>query len=508
MIESDKYLRLLYIVLLLFIFSPLLSAQVVHVDKVINIGPPINTADDDFAPSFTADGKTMVFNSKRGSRYQDIYISYFEGDAWTDPVPLTELNSPYTDESPYITSDGAFIFFSSDRDGSFETRDPSTGRIKISFDIYVSENVEGKWRNPIKVPGKINTAAHERSPSFSYKTMCLYYTRLPFGDWNKARIMKADYVDGDFINPVELPAPVNIGAMDAGLIPSPDGKGFFFSSGRPGGYGGWDIYYADYYDGIFGEPVNLGDKINSPQNEINISVIEDYVYFCSNREGGQGRYDVYTSKIVVVNDKLRISVLDKKTGKPMQVEVDISTRIKEGEKQNTYSVKKRTDENGKAVLKYQPEVKDLDIAVNEEGYLPFFEKINILSLKNDALILELVPIEKEASFDIHSIYFDFESAKIKPESYLYLNAFVGYMKKHKTMKFEIIGHTDLHGSDAFNDKLSLDRAVSVKNYLAGKGIDGTRLSVRGAGKRKPIIPQIGSEFDEKNRRTEFKLLEK
>ena len=239
-----------------------------------------------------------------------------------------------------------------------------------------------------------------------------------------------------------------------------------------------------------------------------ISLIGDSIFFCSNRSGGLGSYDVYTSKISVKDYKLRITVRDKKTKKPMQVELDISTRIMEDDKLNTYSVKKKTDGNGKAVLKYQPEVKDLDIAVDEEGYLPFYEKINIPSLEGESLLLELVPVEKEASFDIHSIYFDFESAKIKPESYPYLDALAEYMKKHPSIKFEIIGHTDLHGTHKFNDKLSLDRAVSVKNYLTEKGINSSRLTVKGAGKRKPVVPQIGPEFDEKNRRTEFRVLEK
>jgi outer membrane protein OmpA-like peptidoglycan-associated protein len=511
MIKVNIYIRRLFFIILFLLLQADIMAQVVHVDKVVNMGLPINSTGDDFAPSFTADGKTLVFNSRRGGGgYQHIYISYLENGAWSNPVPVNTINSKYTDESPFITPDGEYIFFSSDRDGSFEMPNNGSGQIRVSFDLYVSKNINGKWDTPIKLPGTVNTSSHERTPSLSLDATTLYYTSMPFGDVSRARIMKAEFRDGEFVNPQPLPAPVNINAQETGLVPSVDGKGFFFSSTRKGGSGGWDLYYVKYDNGVFGEPINLGPEINSPRNEINLSVINDSIYFCSNREGGYGLYDIYTAKISVEQDALKIIVRDKKTKKPLQLEMQFSTKVKENDdKITTHELKKKTDEKGEAIVKYNPKVKSLDVVINEEGYLPLFETIDIPSIKGKPQILELTPIEKEASFNIRSIYFDYESAKIKPESYPYLDTFTEYLKKHESMRFEIIGHTDLHGSDDFNDKLSLERAKSVKEYLTGKGLDEKRFTIKGYGKRKPIIPQLGpDEVDAKNRRTEFKLLEK
>ena len=509
MIKINFYIRKLFFIIMFIVFQTNVMAQVIHVDKVNNISRPINSAGADFAPSFTADGKTLVFNSKRdGSSYQHIYISRFENGAWIDPIPLDSINSKYSDESPYITPDGEFIFFSSDRDGSFEMPRDISGRIRVSFDLYVSKNINGRWDTPIKVPGDVNTSSQERTPSLSLATSTLYYTSMPFGDISKAHIMKADFREGVFINPEPLPAPVNSNSQDTCLVPSLDGKGFYFSSRREGGYGGWDLYYVKYENGTFGHPVNLGPEINSAQNELNLSLIGDSIYFCSDRAGGYGSYDIYTAKISVEQDALKIIVRDKKIKKPLQVELQLSTKVKENDETTTHELKKRTDEKGEATVKYNPKVKNLDVSINEEGYLPVFETIDIDRVKGKPQIFELSKIEKEASFDIHSIYFDFESAKIKPESYPYLDAFAEYLKKHETMRFEIIGHTDLHGTDEFNDKLSLERAASVRNYLTGKGLDEKRFAVKGLGKRQPVIPKLGPDFDEKNRRTEFKLLEK
>ena len=509
MIKVNFYIRNLFFIMVFILLHTDITAQVIHVDKVNNMGAPINSAGADFAPSFTLDGKTLVFNSKRGgSTYQHIYISRLENGAWSDPIPIDSINSRYNDESPFITPDGAFIFFSSDRDGSFEMPRDIAGRVRVSFDLYVSKNIEGRWDTPIKVPGEVNTSSHERTPGLTLDTLTLYYTSMPFGDISKARIMKADFRDGEFINPEPLPEPVNANAQDTCFVPSLDGKGFYFSSRREGGYGGWDLYYVKFENGTFGHPVNLGPEINSAQNELNLSLIADSIYFCSDRAGGHGSYDIYTAKISVEQDALKIIVREKKTKKPLQVELQLSTKVKENNETATHELKKRTDEKGEATVKYNPKVKNLDVSINEEGYLPVFETIDIAGVKGKPQIFELSRIEKEASFDVHSIYFDFESAKIKPESYPYLDAFAEYLKKHATMRFEIIGHTDLHGTDEFNDKLSLERAKSVKEYFTGKGLDEKRFTVKGLGKRQPVIPKLGPDFDEKNRRTEFKLLEK
>lgn len=476
---------------------------------VRNIGPAINTPGDDFSPSFTADGKVMVFNSKRrGERYQNLYISYYSNGAWSEAQPLNELNSPYNDETPFITPDGGYIFFSSDRDGSIEMQAEPTGQIRVSYDLYVSRHNGSQWERPIRLPGTINTAHHERSPSLSADLMTLYYTTWPFGDITRAYIMKAEYSDGEFIHPQALPAPINTNSQDLGLMPSPDGKGFYFSSLRDGGYGGWDIYYVPFINGKYGPAVNMGPQINSKYNELHLTIIDTQVFFSSNRPGGSGLYDIYTAQIAAEESGLKIVVRDKKTKKPLSVEMNVSTKIKESdEKTVTYEIKKKTDDTGEAVVQLAPEAKDADVTILHRQYFPVMEKIEIEKHLNTPYIIELVPIEKEARIDIHAIYFDFESSVIRTESFPYLATLAEYLKKNPSLRFEITGHTDLHGNDEFNTRLSLERAQAVKDYLVQKGLNETRFTVRGAGKSEPKVPKMGPGYDEQNRRTEFKLID-
>lgn len=478
---------------------------------VINLGSGINSKFDDFAPSLTADGKIMVFNSKRYSSYQDIFIAYNKNGKWTTPVPINEINSSYNDETPFIASDGSMIVFASDRDGSIEMPRDAHGKIRISFDLYYSKISDGKWSAPLKIPGEVNTIHHERSPSIGADGVTLYYTSWPFGDLKKSQIMKAVLKGNSFLNPEPLPYPINTGNQEIAFNPAIDKEGFYFSSARKGGYGGWDIYYVSYEGGKYGTPVNMGPNINSPYNEMYYVKTMMGVYFCSNRPGGLGRHDIYWIAVepdTKKDEELKIVVIDKKTRKPVQTEMKISAKVVDSKGSSSeYRIIKKTDKEGESILKYNKQIDEIEISVNEKGYLPYIGGVDVDKLKGKKQIIELTPIEKESSFNVHAIYFDYDSAKLRKESYKYLDTITEYMLKNTKVKFLIIGHTDLKGSAKYNMNLSLKRAKAVKEYLVSKGIENNRLKVMGAGESKPLINKSGPGYDEKNRRTEFKFLD-
>lgn len=369
-----------------------------------NPGSPLNTRTHDFAPSLAPDGSFMVFNSRRhGQKYQDIYISHYKNGSWTNPEPMREINSPYNDETPFVSLNGTLIIFASDRDGSREMPRDSMGQVRISFDLYWSRKVNDMWTRPVQVAGQLNTVFHERAPALSPDGKTIYFTRWPFGESSESVIMKSELTSYGFGAAEPLPEPFNKGTRDMALIHADDG--FYFSSSRDGGYGGYDIYFVSYKNGVFGKAINLGPLVNSASNEVYYSKNRDTAYFCSNRPGGLGGFDIY-----------------------------------------------------------------------------------------------------KASFDIHAIYFDYDSAKIKKESYEVLDSIYLFLKENKNLMFQIIGHTDLHGSEEYNEKLSLLRAEAVRDYLLKKGLDPSRFTIRGAGKSEPRINDMGPGIDEKNRRTEFKVL--
>ena len=358
-----------------------------------NMGKLVNSTQNDFAPAVSPDGSYMIFNSNRNGKYQDLFISYFRDGVWSKPEPLDILNSPYNDETPFISSDGRYLVFASDRDGSMEMKDENN-QVKVSFDIYWSENINGKWTTPEPLPGEVNTVHHERTPSLTPDGK-LYYTTWLFGDSSKTVLVEAENIDGNFVNPRPMKGPFNIGFQDVGLIPAEDLKGFFFASNRPDSMGLYDLYFVSFENGKYGEPVNLGDKINSEANEMYLTRADQRYFISSNRDGGMGMFDLYSAYMFT----------------------------------------------------------------------------------------------REANFETRAIHFDYDKSDIKKESFSYLDALALFLKENGDVMLEIVGHTDLHGSDEHNNKLSLERAESVKKYLTGKGLDAGRFRTSGAGKTQPVVKQ-------------------
>lgn len=109
----------------------------------------------------------------------------------------------------------------------------------------------------------------------------------------------------------------------------------------------------------------------------------------------------------------------------------------------------------------------------------------------------------DAKIITHGINFDVNKATIKQESMGTLNGIAQILKDNPEIKFEVGGHTDSDGDDAFNLKLSQARADAVRNQLISMGIEGGRLSSKGYGKTKPISDNKTWEGKANNRRVEF-----
>ena len=472
----------------------------------LRLPAPMNVLRNSFAPSLTADGKTMIFSALSGSsRYPDLYSSRLVQGKWTKPVPLAALNSPYSDETPFITPDGKLLIFASDRDGSLAMRRDSRGRVRVSYDLYWSSWKNGAWTRPRKLPGAVNTRHHERSPSLDLKTGTLYFASWPFGDMKRARIMKAIYRGGRFGRARLLPNKINSGRMETAPRFCAKKQGLYFSSQRPGGAGGWDIYFSAIRFGDMSNPVNLGKTVNTAANEFYYVKTPRGTYLASNRAGKKKTFHIYRRGAPPPELARGFLVRDANSGKPLpDTTVLFSANMKHArEKAPGASVHKKSDARGRLKLIYSPRLKSVIVAVQRPGYLPFRKKI---ALKETRIIqpLDLIPIKKDGGFDVRAINFDYDSAVIREESHEYLDSLVEYLKKNPRLRFEIIGHTDLHGSHGYCDRLSLRRARAVRDYLRKQGLKTERFRIRGLGKRKPLVNKKGEPHDRKNRRTEFR----
>lgn len=114
--------------------------------------------------------------------------------------------------------------------------------------------------------------------------------------------------------------------------------------------------------------------------------------------------------------------------------------------------------------------------------------------------------EEATAFKLDKVYFNLGQAVILEESYEQLNLLAEYLLANPELKIRIEGHTDNQGDAAANQKLSIERAFNVRQYLIGKGIDGKRISFKGFGSSRPVSPNDTEESRSRNRRVEYVIV--
>jgi outer membrane protein OmpA-like peptidoglycan-associated protein len=151
------------------------------------------------------------------------------------------------------------------------------------------------------------------------------------------------------------------------------------------------------------------------------------------------------------------------------------------------------------------------VSVEADGYMFRNVDVTVPGMQGQEQLIQkdITMAKLEVGFQaiLRNIYFEFDKAVFKTESYPELNRLERMMKENPAFRIEIAGHTDFTGGDEYNKELSHRRATAVVNYLIRKGIDASRLMAQGYGEEKPLATNDDEkEGRELNRRTQFKVL--
>lgn len=199
-------------------------------------------------------------------------------------------------------------------------------------------------------------------------------------------------------------------------------------------------------------------------------------------------------------------VLNKKTLEPIQAEV-VFENMKDG---SIYNRIKTTGPNAEYEL-ILPLGSRFGFFADAENYLAENQMISTENrVLNEVLERDLyvVPLEIGQSIRLNNLFFDFAKATLREESFHELDRILPYFEKFPNLKIELSGHTDAVGSDAANQKLSEERASSVRDYLIQKGVRIDMVEAVGFGETKPVATNDTDEGRQLNRRVEFMVLEK
>ena len=122
-----------------------------------------------------------------------------------------------------------------------------------------------------------------------------------------------------------------------------------------------------------------------------------------------------------------------------------------------------------------------------------------------AVVVAPVPSSEKVTYAADA-FFDFDKAILKPEAKTKLDDLVSKTKEINLEVIIAVGHTDGVGTDAYNDKLSVRRAESIKTYLTSKGLEANRVYTEGKGKKQPVADNKTAEGRAKNRRVEIEVV--
>ncbi|MBX2955711.1 MAG: OmpA family protein [Cyclobacteriaceae bacterium] len=430
-----------------------------------NMGPQFNNAYPNFVNSInsmTPDGRTalMLLGNKyldNGKMQAGVSVSTNVGGTWTKPAALNITND-------YNFNEKANYFLANNRQTmilSVEREDSNGDR-----DLYVSfMKADSVWTEPMNLGSVINTAGEESAPFLAADDVTLY-----------------------------------------------------FSSNGFSGYGGTDIYVSKRLDDTWtnwSDPENLGPEINSPLEDLffNIPNNSDFAYY--SRGVTETNMDIFRVKLPILRSPepwvtVRGKLVDAETGKPIGAKI-IYERLPDG---TDVGIAQSNPETGEYEIKL-PAGHLYGVRAEAKDHISESQNLDLRDITSDVIIankdftlqpIQVARIDENALITLNNIFFDFDKAVLKPESFSELNRIVTLMKERIGMSVSITGHTCDIGEENYNLGLSERRAKAVQKYLVDKGIEQGRIDVKFFGESQPTVPNSNMENRRKNRRVEFKIV--
>ncbi|MCC5936741.1 MAG: OmpA family protein [Lunatimonas sp.] len=469
---------------------------------------PLNGFRLQYFPVLTADSKKILFTKRDGLQnheHEDIYVAYLDDEEnWSPPQPISQsINSRYNEGTCTISADGNLLIFTScDTPDSFG-----------SCDLYLSQKLKGVWQRPVNMGKNVNSRFWDSQPSLSADGRVLFFSsnrREGFGGndiWYSERLD-----DGSWGVAKNLGPKVNTERDEVSPYIFFNNEVLFFASDGHLGFGGKDLFLSRFSGGEFGEPQNLGYPINDQNDQLALFITAqmDYAYYTENifhegRPDSSFLYrfnfpqDIYLGEKILVTEGM---VLDAKTGEPIDARLSLVAL----ENDSTMYEFRSDGKTGQFLMLY-PDKGQAGLYVEREGFVPKIFNVEKDSLKNrDNLVISLDPIESGTYFIFENVFFDFDRTDLKENSIASLNRLKAFLTQNPGLRIRIEGHTDNVGNTAYNEKLSRQRAESVRDFLIQAGVASETVDVLGKGDKSPLVPNDSEENRALNRRIEVVIL--
>ncbi len=481
----------------------------------VNMGDSINTPYDEYINAITADEERLYFTRKnprnamtidRSQEFEeDFYFAVRQDTTWRYAQSLgTPINTHGNEGALSISPDGKYLFFAAcNREDGFG-----------SCDLYWSRWVDNHWSLPENLGPTVNSPQWDSQPSFSSDGKTLYFASKRSGGKGSSDIWTTHLQSGgNWSVPENLGDSVNTPQEEMAPFIHPDDQTLYFSSKGHRGMGGLDLFFCrKNRDNRWGSPVNLGYPINTHAEEITLVVNSkgNMAFISSDKLGGKGRQDVYKFPLYdkarpLLTTYFKGVVYDEETKSRLDARFELTDL-----EQMKLIAESRSDRVTGEFLLVLPTERNYGLNVSREGYLFYSENFPLTGngdlskpfIKN----IPLKPIKVGEKVVLKNIFFDTDQYSLKDQSMVELDKLVDFLKKNPKLKIEISGHTDNIGTSVHNLELSQNRAKAVFDFLSGHGIDGKRMTYKGYGFNDPVDSNDTESGRANNRRTEFKVI--
>ncbi len=500
-----------------------------------NLGNLVNSRWGELAPLITPDGKTLYFtrnehpdnlknNKDKEARVgQDIWVSKLgKNGQWESPANIGKpINNEMDNAAATVSAEGNSLYILNVYNAN--------GTLRLGLSQTKQKN--GDWTFPEEVkimnfqalsrkkdnndPQSSDATNAEFSISHDKKVLIMGLKRSKtFGDNDLyVSFLKPD---GTYDIPQNLGNSINTADNEGSPFLSADNKTLYFSSKGHPGYGNADIFVSRRLDDTWtnwSEPENLGPQINSPlwDGYFSIPASGDFA-FLSSKDNSIGEEDIFRIKLFesIKPEPVAMisgSIINSVDNSPLDIKLQVS-------------VLGDTTGKVKAEVEYDAETKEYKLivpvgyqykfVVEETGYM---RKEEIVDLSNDKSYreikknFEMMPLEAGQKVVLNQLYFEQGKYEIKKESFEELDKLLAILKNYPKMVILLEGYTDNQGDFSLNVKLSESRVNAVREYLIKKGnIAKNRIAVKAWGPLKPISSNSDEQSRQKNRRVEFSIV--
>lgn len=429
----------------------------------------------------------------------------------------SDVNSRFDDIAPVESPNfDARVYFSSTRALRIEDRFNDNGTLQESVqgydtDMYGTEIINGAWAKSEPLNPRLNTLRHEVLQDFSQDGMVLFFTR---GDQLNKGEFWVDTFDVDKVQSIGSlwdSGPFFAGEQIRGLFFFNDST-LLFSSSQRDGFGGYDLYYCRKNGLDWSLPVNLGDQINSPFDEVTPFLCKDgrTLFFSSDRLNSIGGFDVFST---TYQERTNQWDHPENLGRPLNsAGNDLFFRISTNGLMAFFSSDRKTGIGSHDI--YSAYFKQPQLANVRTSIPALFSDVRDFQLFSESLIdLQNNPLPTNetatAVFEMPFLLYR-DDQVITPQNLRKLDKLIGFLQTYPHVKVEIISHSDQTSVSNFDLFFAIKRGEQVAAYLKDKGIKPTSVFLKGLGGNYPLaLNEIDGKDNEPgrfyNRRIDFRI---